>query len=175
MRALVILPLCAGTVVLLALAGCSSNKTPTLVGEHGHQHIHGPHDGELIEIGEGQYYAEMIHDDQAGTVTIYILDKSHEKPIPIEAGAITIKMVANATPVEFKLAAKPQEGDPEGKSSQFESREQALGLALDNEQAERELIIPIGGKPYQAKFAHFEDEHHHHHEPPPTGGGEQAK
>jgi hypothetical protein len=82
------------------------------------------------------------------------------------AGAIVIKMVVNATPVEFKLPAKSQESDPAGKASRFESKEQALGLALDNQQAERELVIPIGDKTYNAKFEHFDDEHHHRHEPP---------
>lgn len=175
MRSILVLPLCAGTIVLMSLAGCSNGRTPAVVAEHAHEHVHGPHDGELIEIGDEEYHAELIHDDQAGAVTIYVLDDAHEKAVPIEAAAITIKMVVNATPVEFKVVAKPQEGDPAGKASRFESKEQALGLALDNEQAERELVIAIGEKTYHAKFAHFDDEHHHHHEPPPTGGGEGAK
>lgn len=175
MRSFLAVLLGAGTMFLFSLAGCSDGKTPSLVGEAGHQHVHGPHDGELIEIGEEEYHAEMIHDDQTGTVTIYVLDGAHEKSVPIEADAITIKMVVNATPVEFKLAAKPQETDPTGKASRFETQEQALGMALDNEQAERELVIPIGEKTYHAKFAHFEDEHRHHHEPPSAGGGEGSK
>ena len=175
MRSFLALPLWAGTILLLSLTGCSDKKTPSLAGEHAHQHVHGPHDGELIEVGEEEYHGEMIHDDQAGTVTIYVLDKAHENAVPIEAASIIIEMVVNSTPVEFKLAAKPQAEDPAGKSSRFESREQALGLALDNEQAERELIIPIGEKTYHAKFAHFDDEHHHHHEAPPAGGGEGSK
>jgi hypothetical protein len=166
MRLLLALLLCVSTVVLFAVAGCSDQKTPTVVAEHGHQHVHGPHDGELIEVGEEEYHAELIHDDEAGTVTIYVLDKTREKAVPIAAGAIVIKMVVNATPVEFKLPAKLQEGDPEGKASRFESKEQALGLALDNQQAEREIVIPIGDKTYSAKFEHFDDEHHHRHEPP---------
>jgi hypothetical protein len=175
MKSMLILSLCAGTTLLLSIAGCSNDKTPKPTGEHAHQHVHGPHDGELIEVGEEEYHGEMIHDDQSGTVTIYVLDKSHEKPVPIAAGTITIKMVINSTPVEFKLAAKPDKDDPAGKSSRFESQDQALGLALDNEQAERELILPIGEKTYHAKFAHFDDEHHHHHEAPPSGGTEGAK
>jgi serine protease Do len=40
-----------------------------------------------------------------------------------------------------------------------------LDLALDDEKADRELVISIGDKKYTQKFAHFDDEHHHHHEP----------
>jgi hypothetical protein len=44
-------------------------------------------------------------------------------------------------------------------------------LALDDEKADRELVISIGDKKYTQKFAHFDDEHHHHHEPPAPGAG----
>ncbi len=110
MRAFLVLPLCACTVILFSMAGCSDRKTPAVVAEHAHAHVHGPHDGELIELGDEEYHAELIHDDEAGKVTIYILDGAHEKAVPIEAGTITIKMVVNATPVEFKLGAERKRG-----------------------------------------------------------------
>jgi hypothetical protein len=167
MRVWYVTLLCACWSVWFFFPGCSSNKNAELAKSasgHVHMHVHGPHDGELIEIGDEEYHAEMVHDNQ--TVTIYVLDNKHEHSVPISAESITIKMVADNKPIQFKLAAKPQEGDPAGKTSRFESQQQALDLALDDEQAERELIIPIGGKTYQAKFVHFDDEHHHHHEAP---------
>ena len=139
--------LCTLSAICFFIAGCFTNKSaaPTK-SAHEHMHVHGPHDGELIEIGDEEYHAEMVHDNQ--TVTIYVLDKKHAHTVPISAEAITIRMVANDKPIEFKLAAKPQERDPSGKSSRFESQDQALDLALDDEKAERELILPIGDKTF---------------------------
>ena len=173
MRSRHITLLCVYSALWFFIAGCSSNKSvePAKSAAE-HMHVHGPHDGELIEIGDEEYHAEMVHDNQ--TVTIYVLDNLHKHRVPISAESITIKMVANAKPIEFKLAAKSQAEDPAGKSSRFESQDQALDLALDDEQAERELVIPIGDKTYHEKFIHFDDEHHHHHEAPSAGGSAKA-
>jgi hypothetical protein len=157
-------------VTILCVVGCSKTEPTKPSGTAVEQpHVHGQHEGELFQIGDGQYYVEMVH--EGDTVTIYLLDKAHEKYVPTSADSAMIRMVVNATPVEFKLPAKPQADDPQGKTSKFETQEKALDLALDDEKADRELVISIGDKKYTQKFAHFDDEHHHHHEPPAPGAG----
>ncbi len=162
--------LTTGCFVACFMVGCSE-KTATNPKPSGgtaeQPHVHGEHGGELFQIVDAGHYIEMIHDGEK--VTIYLLDKTHEKPAPIAASSVTIHMTSNATPVDFRLAAAPQPSDPEGKSSKFESEEKALDLALDNEQAEREIVIAIDGKTYRQKFEHFDDEHHHHHGKPGEG------
>jgi hypothetical protein len=143
-------------VLCLILAGCSGKPAPAPVS---HKHVHGPHDGELIELGNEEYHAELVVDDANGLVTIYILDKEGKKPVPIDEKTISIKFAPNQA--EFALTAKPQEGDSGEKASRFESGDKALGIALDNPDAERELHVKVGNHPYVEKIPHFEDEHHH--------------
>ena len=149
---------------LIALSGCSNKPAAAPAaanGEH-HHHVHGPHEGELIEIGNEEYHAELLMGDN-NMVTIYVLDKEGKQPVPIAAEPIVIAMVVNAKPVDFTLDAKPQEGDPAGKSSRFESTKPELGVALANEEAKRELKLKIGENEYKTPFPHFDEEGHHDH------------
>jgi hypothetical protein len=149
---------------LLVLSGCSGKPagTPHVGGEH--HHVHGPHEGELIEIGKEigkeEYHAELLTGEN-NTITIYVLDKEGKQPVPIAAEPIAVSMVVNASPVEFTLDPKPQEGDPAGKSSRFESTKPELGVALGNPDAKRELKLKIGETDYKAPFPHFDEEEHH--------------
>jgi hypothetical protein len=143
---------CLGS--LFALPGC--NKKPAAPATAGteHHHEHGPHDGELIEIGKEEYHAELVKGENG--VTIYMLDKEGKKAVPIAAEPIAISIIVNAQPVEFSLEPKPLEGEQAGQSSRFESSKPELGVALDNPEAKRELRLKIGEKPYVAPFEHFD-------------------
>jgi len=147
---------------LLILSGCTSKPAAEHGGEEHHHHVHGPHEGELIEIGNEEYHAELLTEDN-NKVTIYVLDGKGEKPVPIVAEPITISMVVNASTPEFSLDPKPQESDPAGKSSRFESTKPDLGVALGNPDAKRELKLKVGEKEYKAEFPHFDEEEHHKH------------
>jgi len=73
------------TILASALAGCDSSQsgiasTAEDAHEHADAHAHasgGPHGGSMLELGE--YHAELVHDDAAGTVTVYILDGAAAK------------------------------------------------------------------------------------------------
>ena len=119
-------------------------------GEGGHEHpSEGPHGGDLIELGNEEYHAELIHphdhDDDAHAhkdgdheegheehgdhegdadhnhvgITVFILDGSAKKTVAIDATEITLNLTHDGQPEQFKLAALPTEDDPEGKSSRF--------------------------------------------------------
>lgn len=162
----------APALLVLGLYGCSgpspatSNQAkpnPTVETEEaGHGHAHsseGPHGGSLIELGDEAYHAELVHDDAAGTVTVYVLDSTAQAEVPIEAPEVTINIKHEGHGEQFKLAAAVPQGNTTGKSSQFGSNDAELAKELDHEHAEAELVVLIDGKQYRGTI-----EHHHHDE-----------
>lgn len=144
--------------------GGGAGATATSPSENEHEHEHpseGPHHGSLIELGKEEYHGELVHDEESGKVTIYILDSAATKAVPIEAAEITVNVVHDGKPQQFPLAAVPDEGDPQGKSSRFVSEDQALGTGLDVEAAEARLTLQIDGKSYSGKISHEHGAHDH--------------
>jgi hypothetical protein len=166
----------------------------------GHAHpSHGPHGGDLIELGNEEYHAELVHphghdddahhEDAAGEehhkgehdgdkdghhedgdhehagITIYILDGAAKNQVAIEAAEITLNLTHDGKPAQFKLAANPDSGDAEGKSSRFTSAEKGLLEHFhEAEHVDGTLVLSIGGKSYRGKLAHKhgDDDHHGH-------------
>lgn len=172
------------TTLALVLAGCGGNSTQpsnvpggtqtagppdTVATEHEHAHpSEGPHGGGLIELGNEAYHAELVHDDAAGTVTIYVLDSAGKTAVPIDAAEVTINLKHEGRGEQFKLAAAADTNDPPGKSSRFVSSDAELAEDLDREDAEAQLAVTINGKPYRGaiehRHGHDEDDHEHAHE-----------
>lgn len=163
--------------VAFGLAGCTGQpvgnepaSTETADSHDDHAHAHpseGPHHGELIELGNEEYHAELVHDEAAGTVTIYVLDATAVKQVPIEATEITINAKHDGTPQQFKLAASPDGSDPEGKSSRFVSNDHVLAELLHEEGADPRLVLTINGKSYRGEITHdhaHDHDHDHAHE-----------
>lgn len=152
----------ASLVFFLTGCGDKAAKAPTSPAhkeDASHKEDHaskGPHGGSLIEIGEEEFHAEMVHDDQAKTVTIYILDGAAKASVPIDATSITINLKHEGRGEQFNLAASPDASDPAGKSSRFVSSEAELVKDLDDEKVEAQLALTISGKPFRAAV-----EHHH--------------
>lgn len=177
----------------------------------GHAHpSHGPHGGDLIELGNEEYHAELVHphghDDDAhhdggaehahdddeehhkgehdtdaeghhedgdhdhaahehAGIAIYILDGAAKEQVAIEAAEITLNLTHDGKPVQFKLAANSDSGEPDGKSSHFSSSEKGLlELFHEAEHVEGTLVLSIGGKSYRGGLSHDHahgDEHGH--------------
>ena len=152
-------------------AGCNSETaapTGETAGEHaahgeeshadGHDHATtGPHDGSLIELGDHEYLAELVHDET--TVTIYLYEHDATTAVPIDAKEISINLMHDGQPEQFKLAA----GDPQGKSSKFTIENADLASHLDEEAAQPQLMVTINGTPYSAPLAHHHDHEGHEH------------
>jgi hypothetical protein len=152
-------------VLVWSIAGCSQPPPPApkAPASHEHEHAHGehgPHDGELIELGGGKYHAELVHDEAAKTVTIYLLGGDAKTALPLSEESLVISAVVDGQPQRFVLAAKPVEGEAAGQSSRFESNDEALGTAIDNPDSKARLDVTIEGRPYTATLAH---EHGHEH------------
>lgn len=126
---------------------------------HGHSHADtGPNGGHIIELGEEEYHAEWVHDDESGKLTVFILDKDVKQPVPIPAGTISIVKKIGDDAQVYELAAVDPQGDP-AKASKFEITDKPLIEALKTagEGVEATLNIKIDDKPYSAKI-----EHHQH-------------
>lgn len=148
----------ATLVVALALAMpmCAADDD-----EHEHAEK-GPHGGPLIELGDEEYHAELMLDEKAGVVTIYLLDGKAEKSVAIEAKDVLINLKHGKKPEQFRLKAGPIKGDPEGKSSRFSLKNAELIEDLHHEETSAQLRVNISGKAYSGKIDLKHDEDHDH-------------
>lgn len=163
----------------LYAAGCSpATPTPTPGGtvttpppgtvapahnDHGHA-SEGPHHGSLVELGNEEYHAEVVHDDATGTVTVYLLDSAAKKSETTTATEAVINLKHGDTPEQFKLAAQPEEGNPAGQTSRFTLTDMELVEHLHEAAAGVKLNITIGDTPYSGAIpAEDHAEHGHEH------------
>lgn len=137
---------------------------------HGHP-SEGPHGGSLVELGAEEYHAEVVHDEETGSVTFYILDGKVESPVAIDAGEMQVNLQHDGQGKQFTLAAKPQVQDTQGKSSRFVSAGAELGEELDHEHGSAQLVVTIAGKQYRGDIAH----HHGHDAQDHDGDGHQGE
>lgn len=124
---------------------------------------HGPHGGELIELGKEEYHAELVHDEATKKVTIYLLDHEAKKAVAIEAGEVAFNLIPSGQPPkQFKLPAVREESDPAGKSSRFELTEADLCDTWCTKGTKARLNVTIDGTPFSGEIT-SEDEHDHTH------------
>ena len=131
---------------------------PMTVDVHAHP-SEGPHHGTLVELGNEEFHAEVVHDDKS--VTIYVLDAAATKAVPIDAMEVTINLMHDGTPEQFKLAVSPDVGDPSGKSSRFMLANAELVGHIDNEASAPTLVLTINNTPYRGEIKHDHGGHDH--------------
>ena len=158
-------------VLLLSVAlsaGCNSKTSGPAAeapkDEAGHaEHDHpteGPHGGELIELGNEEYHAELTHENEA---IVYLLDGSAKAAAPSDATEVTINLSHDGKGEQFRLAASRDTNDPEGKSSRFTSNDAELLKDLQEGHAEVALVVTINGKQYRGNLEHEHGEEEHDH------------
>lgn len=133
---------------------------------HSHDHDHpttGPHKGSLIELGDEEYHAELLHDDAAHKVTIYLLDSKATGKATSSEAKIALNFVVDGKPQQFMLTAAPQADDTAGSASKFEAVDEALCTALDAPKSHGKLNVTIGGKQYSGALAAEGHDHGHKH------------
>lgn len=136
-------------------------KKPSAKEEHDHGHAsQGPHKGALIELGEEEYHGEIVVDEKAHVVTVYVLGSNAKDAVPIEATEVVINLKHGDKPEQFKLKSAPQKTDPKGKSSRFSLKDDELVHDLDHAQAQ--LRIKIAGKSFVGKIVLDDHEHADH-------------
>ena len=124
---------------------------PRTVDDHAHP-SEGPNHGTLIELGNEEFHAELVHDEKS--VTVYVLDAGATKAVPIDAQDVTINLMHDGTPEQFKLAASPVTSDPSGKSSRFMLADAELVGHIEDKAAAPKLMLTINGIPYRGEIRH---------------------
>ena len=143
------------------LSGCDNGSAKTdgkTKTKGGHSHSDkGPHKGDLVDLGkDGKYHAEIVHDDDTDIVTVYILAGDSKTPVPIDAKQIAVNLTHDGVAEPpFKLNAKPDAKDPQGKSSRFVTPDKELGEHLDlKDVTNRRLVVKIDGKDRSGEIKH---------------------
>jgi hypothetical protein len=159
----------AVAVLGVALAGCNSGGDFKAVkdlpkaahDDHGHshgEHAHGPHGGELVELGKEEFHAEFVVDGKAHTLKVFLLGPDAKTAATTDASELSI-VPEGGTPIILKAA----EGQPEGKVSEFALTDEKIVHDL-NEAGfiHGDLKVKIGGTPYNGHLdAHFDEDHDH--------------
>jgi hypothetical protein len=132
--------------------------------EHaGHDHpSEGPHHGHLIELGNEEYHGELLHSEKTHSVTIYILDGSATKEVPIAMDAVKLNVVVDGKPTQFVMKAV---GAADGKASQFVVEDANLVHAFEDDKVTKgKLTLTIEGKPFVGNIEHHAHGEHEHGE-----------
>lgn len=159
--------LLALTLAAVTFSGCqetpdSAAPAPPAADPHAHAHpTEGPHHGSLVELGNEEYHAEVVHEESGG-VTIYILDGSATQPVAIDATELAVNALHQGSPQQFTLQAAPDTADAQGLSSRFTSDDAALGEVLDAQDSKPRLVVKIGTRTYRGEIHHSHDHDHAH-------------
>ena len=171
----------AALLAALCFVGCGgpTNKPEKGNGkaeEHGHDHAHGdhaetgPHNGHLIELAEpGQavkeeYHVEWDH-EESGKVTIWILDGTAKKTVPIKADNVLIEVTAGGKTDAFELPAVDRTSGENASAFKFEvtSKELLGKLETVGDNVAAKVRVDVNGKPYEGKFEKHEEHDHAGH------------
>ena len=139
---------------LALLASCSDDEDSHDDGKDGsgagaHEE-HGPHGGELIELGEHVAHLEVVHDDDAGTITLYALD-SDLQPTALAKAPVLNLMTSSGSKQVVATARGSAEAewifrDPE----------------LKGEPEGARLRVVLNGVTYTPDLPHHHDDHDDH-------------
>ena len=175
----VCLPALATLCVCLAGCGSESPSGKTPVGQGGHyegdghdhtseetghfagdghdhgdaaSHAHpaeGPHGGQLIELGSGEFHAELLLDENAHRVTIHLLDGAGKEPVAAPLQELTLLLLRDGQFEQYALQAVPSQGGVAGAASQFEIVDDGLSDALCHQDPLRGRIqVTLNDQPY---------------------------
>ena len=115
---------------------------------HHHHSVIGPHGGPLADWDDGAFHLEVVPDRDAGTVTVYVLDRWAKKPKPIEAGALTLTLKTDPETV-VRLEPPSDAENPAGRFSRFTGRHPVL---QGKTKLTGNVSGTVGGKAYVGDF-----------------------
>jgi hypothetical protein len=128
----------------------------------GHQHpAHGPHDGELLEVGNHEYHAEVVLDESKKQMMIYLLDKEVKSYVALDSPFLAVNLVIGGKPVQIKLKPIPQDTDAKGYSSCFGVVSPELMDGLHTTKSDPKLALRIRNKSYSIRIRHDHVGHQH--------------
>ena len=118
-----------------------------------HEHVTGPHGGELITVEPGKVRVEFLHDAGAGTVEIHVLRGTAPEPLEIDAApAINLKTPEGPRQIPCQAVAAA-----EGAASHFRAED----ASLKADPLEGQIAISVDGKDYFPAIPHGHQGHQH--------------
>lgn len=147
----------------LVLATLSFAALQNVSAEEEHAHK-GPHKGDLVELGDEEYHAEIVHDEKEGSVTVYLLGSDAKTAVTTDAKDIAVNAKVKGKGVQLKIKPAPQKGDKSGTSSRFVSKSKELVELIEDHDAKPMLRVVIEGKTFNGKIEH---DHEHEEKPAP--------
>ena len=136
--------------------GCSCCDHPT----------EGPHGGQLIELGNEEYHAELLLDDATGTITIHLLDAAGKLPVAIAEPEVALQLFRDGQFVSYVLKAASEPTNVEYGASRFQLADADLCETLcHGEEINGRLQVTVDGKPYTGTIqgcGHADGEHEGH-------------
>lgn len=124
--------------------------------EHGHKP--GAHGGIMISLGRDSYHAEAVF-EKSGMLRLYTLGKDESRVIDVEKQSLKafVKADGDSNAAPFMLEPEPQDGDAEGRTSQF------LGTLPEGmADRTRHITIPnlvISGERFRLGFRSNDSDH----------------
>lgn len=136
--------------------------------DHGNEDAHahpteGPHGGHLIELGNEEYHAELLHDEATHKVTIHLLDSTGQQSVTQPLPEITMQLFQDGKFVSYTLKAVPEPRTSNGAASEYELVDAELCDTLCHVEAvQGRLHVTIAGKPYTGTIEHDSHDHEGH-------------
>ena len=171
-RLLAVFTIPAALLAALCFAGCGptdpkgAKKDGEKVDPHaGHDHsAKGPHGGHLVELGEEEFHAEWLEDDESGKVTVWILDSKAKGEVSIAAESILIKTKDKEKTDSFELPAVDRTKGDKPTAFKFEIVSKELLGKLETPNATTPVIhVDVNGKPFEGKIEEHADHAGHKH------------
>lgn len=139
-----------------------------------HSHAHGPNGGDVVELGDHSIHAEVVFDEGAGQLDVYLLGEDVSTAHPVALPELTLSFSHGDTSEDFALAAKPLDGEPEGQSSRFSITDAELADEFHEHGEGAELHFTVDGKEYRGTVHHYHDHGDHGHADDGHGHGDDA-
>lgn len=161
-------------VFALILTGCTDGSSDFTEVSHdepevghddhsGHGHgAHGPNGGDIVEVGNEEFHAEVVVDEDEHRINVFILGSDAKTAKPIAASEISISFKHGDEVEEFKLAASALDGEAEGQASKFTIADEELFEELHEHSEGATLKFTSGGEELSGTVTHSHDHGHSH-------------
>ena len=123
---------------------------------HGHGH-HGPNGGEIVEVGNEEFHAEVVVDEGTHRIDVFVLGSDAKTAKPIDASEISLSFKHGDEVEDFKLTAAAIDGEPEGQSSKFTLTSEELFEELHEHSEGATLSFTAGGESLSGTVTHTHD------------------
>mgnify|MGYP006921593391 CR=1 FL=1 len=131
---------------LSLLFACTPEKKAQAPDEGAHSREHGPHGGKVVEVGAHVAHLELLHDENAGSITIHVFGKDLQTPMALDK-APEIKLGTAEGPRVLPTKALDDE------KMSFSVTDEAL----KKHGPQGRISLEIGAKPYNPSLPHMDD------------------